>query len=319
MTKRGKWAFAEARRRGLRQGERRDGGRLRRRHEGRLRGHVAGHQDDPREAEDDATKAAQKTELRTGEMRRDRPSRLRVALPPRPSLLLAAVAGRGAAAVAPARPKEKCPVCGMFVARYPDWVAGVVFPDGAPASSTAPRTSSSSSTRASTARRQAPTSPGLRHRLLRAEAGRRARGLLRHRQRRPRPHGHRAGPLRAAGDAEEFKRDHRGQRLLRFDEVTRGVLKALDGGAWPTGSSSSCLACWRSSTVAACRSTAGGGAGRPAPAAMARRLGLTDLALFTEARYTRHLSQADPSPPSRTTRTRWSTSPPARSSPRPPR
>ena len=28
-------------------------------------------------------------------------------------------------------------------------------------------------------------------------------------------------------------------------------------------------------------------------AAMVRRLGLTDLCLFTEARYTRHLSQAD--------------------------
>ncbi|MRR51392.1 MAG: hypothetical protein EG825_10825 [Rhodocyclaceae bacterium] len=30
-----------------------------------------------------------------------------------------------------------------------------------------------------------------------------------------------------------------------------------------------------------------------ATAALAARLGLTDLALFTEARYTRHLSQAD--------------------------
>jgi len=30
-------------------------------------------------------------------------------------------------------PESKCPVCGMFVARYPDWVAGVVFRDGTPA------------------------------------------------------------------------------------------------------------------------------------------------------------------------------------------
>jgi hypothetical protein len=34
-------------------------------------------------------------------------------------------------------------------------------------------------------------------------------------------------------------------------------------------------------------------AGRQASAAMVHRLGLTDLALFTEARYTRHLTQAD--------------------------
>jgi hypothetical protein len=33
--------------------------------------------------------------------------------------------------------------------------------------------------------------------------------------------------------------------------------------------------------------------GHQAAAAMVRRLGLTDLALFTEARYTRHPSQAD--------------------------
>lgn len=27
-------------------------------------------------------------------------------------------------------PKDKCPVCGMFVAKYPDWISQVVFKDG---------------------------------------------------------------------------------------------------------------------------------------------------------------------------------------------
>ena len=27
-------------------------------------------------------------------------------------------------------PKDKCPVCGMFVAKYPDFVAEIVFKDG---------------------------------------------------------------------------------------------------------------------------------------------------------------------------------------------
>ena len=27
-------------------------------------------------------------------------------------------------------PKDKCPVCGMFVAKYPDWVAAITFKDG---------------------------------------------------------------------------------------------------------------------------------------------------------------------------------------------
>jgi copper chaperone NosL len=29
-----------------------------------------------------------------------------------------------------AGPKDKCPVCGMFVKKYPDWVAQVIFKDG---------------------------------------------------------------------------------------------------------------------------------------------------------------------------------------------
>lgn len=27
-------------------------------------------------------------------------------------------------------PKDKCPVCGMFAAKYPDWVAEIIFKDG---------------------------------------------------------------------------------------------------------------------------------------------------------------------------------------------
>src|SRR3990172_11915253 len=54
-------------------------------------------------------------------------------------LILAVAAGvlfAGAAAYAAERPpappgeKEKCPVCGMFVARYPDFLSAVRFRDG---------------------------------------------------------------------------------------------------------------------------------------------------------------------------------------------
>jgi nitrous oxide reductase accessory protein NosL len=27
-------------------------------------------------------------------------------------------------------PRDKCPVCGMFVAKYPDWIAEILFKDG---------------------------------------------------------------------------------------------------------------------------------------------------------------------------------------------
>jgi nitrous oxide reductase accessory protein NosL len=46
--------------------------------------------------------------------------------------LLATAAAAGGAEQGPVvpRPDDKCPVCGMFVARYPDWIAGVRFRDG---------------------------------------------------------------------------------------------------------------------------------------------------------------------------------------------
>ncbi len=57
-----------------------------------------------------------------------RPFALRTLAAAAAALLLAG------AAPAPSAPKpgaeSKCPVCGMFVARYPDWVAGAVLADG---------------------------------------------------------------------------------------------------------------------------------------------------------------------------------------------
>lgn len=46
---------------------------------------------------------------------------------------LAVIAGLAAAAdLTPAKPgeRDKCPVCGMFVAKYPDWLAQIQFQDG---------------------------------------------------------------------------------------------------------------------------------------------------------------------------------------------
>jgi copper chaperone NosL len=47
-------------------------------------------------------------------------------------LLLALVPVLSASDTSPAQPgpKVKCPVCGMFVAKYPDWVASLEFADG---------------------------------------------------------------------------------------------------------------------------------------------------------------------------------------------
>jgi nitrous oxide reductase accessory protein NosL len=47
-------------------------------------------------------------------------------------VLLSSVAVLWASDTSPVKPgpKDKCPVCGMFVAKYPDWVATFIFKDG---------------------------------------------------------------------------------------------------------------------------------------------------------------------------------------------
>jgi len=51
------------------------------------------------------------------------------------ALLMLATSAYGADTPAPKQPgpKDKCPVCGMFVAKYPDFVAHLVFKDGSEA------------------------------------------------------------------------------------------------------------------------------------------------------------------------------------------
>jgi nitrous oxide reductase accessory protein NosL len=43
------------------------------------------------------------------------------------------------------------------------------------------------------------------------------------------PMGRELVPFAAREEAEEFRRDHRGARVLRFEEVTAQVLEGLDG------------------------------------------------------------------------------------------
>ena len=54
-------------------------------------------------------------------------------------LLIAADLQAGEALPKPG-PKDKCPVCGMFVAKYPDWTAAVRFRTASRRSSTGSRT-----------------------------------------------------------------------------------------------------------------------------------------------------------------------------------
>jgi len=130
-------------------------------------------------------------------------------------------------------PKDTCPVCGMFVSLYPDWVATVVYRDGhahhfdgakdlfkyllnlpkyAPGHAQADIAAIGVTEYYNVSRIDARTAWYV--------IGSDTLG----------PMGHELVPLATQAEAEEFQRDHQGKRMVRFDEVTPALLEALDQG-----------------------------------------------------------------------------------------
>jgi copper chaperone NosL len=150
-------------------------------------------------------------------------------------LLLALVtpAGAGGPFFSDPGPRDLCPVCGMVVSKYPAWIATVAYKDG-----------------------HAHHFDGAKDMfkylfdLPRYAKGHRAEdiarigvteyyGLKRIDARQawyvigsdvPGPMGHELVPLASKADAEEFLRDHRGRRILRFHEVSKTLPSMLDAG-----------------------------------------------------------------------------------------
>lgn len=156
------------------------------------------------------------------------------------ALRLLAPAVAAALAAAPARaadtgpvvpaPADKCPVCGMFVARYPDWVAGLRFADGSHAVFDGakdlfrfwlePARYLPGRTRADVVRMFVTDYYAVTPVDARAAwyvVGSDVTG----------PMGHELVPFASEAAAREFLRDHHGRRVLRFDEVTPELLKEL--------------------------------------------------------------------------------------------
>ena len=132
-------------------------------------------------------------------------------------------------------PRDTCPVCGMFVAKYPAWVATVLYQDGHAHHFDGakdlfkylfdlPR-----------------WAPGHRAEDMTAIAVTEYYGLSRIPAREawyvigsdvPGPMGHELVPLATEADAKEFLRDHAGKRILRFDDVTPELPAKLDNGTF---------------------------------------------------------------------------------------
>jgi copper chaperone NosL len=147
--------------------------------------------------------------------------------------LVLALAPAPGAAEPPVKPGpgDKCPVCGMFVVKYPAWVAGVTFADGSRALFDGAKDLFKF---LQDPGRWAPgrTRADVRsifvtdyYDLVQVDArgafyvlGSDTYG----------PMGEELVPLAKKSDAEEFMKDHAGKRIVRFDEVTPELLKTLD-------------------------------------------------------------------------------------------
>ena len=149
------------------------------------------------------------------------------------AVLLAAYLPLAAAQTTPPKPgaKDLCPVCGMLVSKYPNWVAVVVWKDG--------HTHFFDGAKDMFKFLQSIEhfAPGHRkddvaavyvtdfYNLARIDARKalfvRGSDVLG-------PMGHELVPLETRADAEDFMKDHKGKQILDFSTVTPTILKSLD-------------------------------------------------------------------------------------------
>jgi nitrous oxide reductase accessory protein NosL len=130
-------------------------------------------------------------------------------------------------------PRDTCPVCGMFVAKYPSWIATVLYKDGHAHQFDGPKDLFKYLLN------MPKWAPGHRsdeiaiiavtdyYKVDRIDArqawyviGSDVLG----------PMGHELVPLETPEDAETFKGDHAGKRILRFGDVNTELLDDLDSG-----------------------------------------------------------------------------------------
>lgn len=146
-------------------------------------------------------------------------------------LLAAAVSGAADKGAVSIPAGAKCPVCGMFVAKYPDWAATARFKDGTTSYYDGPKDMFShylDPGRYTPGKRQADivalaVKEYYSLAMIDARAAFFVAGSDVHG-----PMGNELIPFRTEKDAASFKLDHRGKRILRFNGITRQTIKSLN-------------------------------------------------------------------------------------------
>ncbi len=147
-----------------------------------------------------------------------------------PASLPAAAPGPSGPA-APAEGREKCPVCGMFVTMFPDWVCSIEFKDGTKALTDGPKDMFKfyhDMARYDRARKQADVSRVLvtDYYGLSLIDGRQARYVVGSDV--FGPMGRELVPFAEEAGAKEFLRDHKGKKIVGFKDVDQAFLKAME-------------------------------------------------------------------------------------------
>lgn len=145
-------------------------------------------------------------------------------------LFLSAGTASGETKAIKPKPGDKCPVCGMFVAKYPDFVAEVIFKDGSYVVFDGAKDMFKYYQNMNKYTRKVANDIGAVYVTdyygLELVDGRTAYYVVGSDVHGPM--GRELIPFEKRADAEEFRRDHKGRAVLRFNEVTPAVIKELD-------------------------------------------------------------------------------------------
>ena len=132
--------------------------------------------------------------------------------------------------VKPSR-EDKCPVCGMFVYKYPDWLAEIIFKDGSAVFFDGAKDLVKYYFNLKE------YSPGRNKRDIAAIHVKEYYDMKLIDARKAffvmgsdvyGPMGHELIPFATEEDARTFMKDHKGKRILRFEAITPRVLEILD-------------------------------------------------------------------------------------------
>lgn len=130
-------------------------------------------------------------------------------------------------------PKDSCPVCGMLVSKYPNWVAVVLYRDGHAHFFDGPKDMFKY------LHDYAKYAPGHRKEDIAGIHVTEFYGLGKMDAHKAfyvigsdvlGPMGYELVPLETRADAEEFLKDHKGKQILQFEQVTAVIVDKVDNG-----------------------------------------------------------------------------------------